>query len=167
MTYSDFCRKTLPLACEVFNKYKLNPIGVMAQAALESGWGKSTPGNMWFGIKANKSWTGDKQLLWTTEYINGEKIKVQRYFRAYNSALESFLDYGKLIATNNRYIAALNYPGYYETDNYIRAIAAAGYATSPTYASTVIDCADIIKQYVTPSILDNELKKKARPAVVL
>lgn len=167
MTYSEFCNTTLPLAVEVYKRYQLNPIGVMAQAALESGWGKSTPGNMWFGIKANSAWTGDKQLLWTTEYIDGVKTKVQRYFRAYDSALDSFLDYGKLIATNNRYVAALNYPGYYETDSYLRAIAAAGYATSPTYASAIINCANIIKEYVTPEMLDAELKKKAQPATAL
>ena len=113
MTYSEFCDTTLPLAVEVYIRYKLNPIGVMAQAAIETGWGKSTPGNMYFGIKATPSWTGSTQLLWTTEYINGEKKRVQREFRAYSSALDSFLDYGKVIATNNRYIAALSYPGYY------------------------------------------------------
>ena len=161
MTYSKFCDTTLPLAVEVYIRYKLNPIGVMAQAAIETGWGKSTPGNMYFGIKATPSWTGSTQLLWTTEYINGEKKRVQREFRAYSSALDSFLDYGKVIATNNRYIAALNYPGYYETDSYIRAIAAAGYATSPTYADNVISVANTIKEYVSAQMLDAELKKKA------
>lgn len=159
MTVKQFCEHTLPAAAYAGKVYGVNVIGMMAQAAIETGWGKSTPGNMWFGIKATPSWTGATQQLWTTEYINGEAQRVKATFRAYPSARESFLDYAKLIAEQPRYRAALNYPHYNDADKYIQAIAAGGYATAPNYAASVISCANMIKQHVS---LDNVLEAQKK-----
>lgn len=126
----------------------------LAQAALESGWGKSAVGNMFFGIKADKSWTGAKQLLWTTEYINGAYQKIQDWFRAYASPLESFADHAAFLRRNSRYA-----PAFRTTDPYAfaKAVAQAGYATDPGYYEKV---ANLMRQMATPY---EEVKKKLQP----
>lgn len=157
----NFIKKTLPGAAQAWVKYGVNPIGMMAQAALETGWGKSAPGNMYFGIKATASWTGKTQQLWTTEYIDGEKQRVQQSFRAYDTPAESFEDYARLIATTARYKAAMNYPGYYQTNDYLEAIYNGGYATDPNYLYKCISIAETIKTVVTEADVVNASKKKA------
>lgn len=63
-----------------------------AQAAHESGNGKSAPGFNYFGIKAGKSWKGDTQKLWTHEEINGKNVRLQDDFRKYASPEEAIQD---------------------------------------------------------------------------
>lgn len=63
-----------------------------AQAALETGYGKSSIGNNVFGIKAGKSWTGKKQQKWTWEEIDGKKVKVKAWFRDYDSLEDGIAD---------------------------------------------------------------------------
>ena len=118
----SFIKTTLSGAAKAWLKYGVNPIGMMAQAALETGWGKSAPGNMFFGIKATPSWTGKTQTLYTTEYIDGEKKRIPQTFRAYNTPAESFEDYARLIATTARYSEAMSYPGYPQTNQYLEAV---------------------------------------------
>ena len=156
-----FIRDTLPGAAQAWLKYGVNPIGMMAQAALETGWGKSAPGNMYFGIKATPSWTGKTQTLYTTEYIDGEKKRIPQTFRAYDSAAESFEDYARLIATTTRYKTAMSYPGYYQADKYLEAVFNGGYATDPNYLYKCISIAETIKTVVSEADLVNASKKKA------
>lgn len=160
MTPQQFCNSILPYAASAAVTTGVNPIGMMAQAALESGWGKYAPGNMYFGIKATPSWTGATQLLWTTEVIDGEKKRVQAKFRAYTSPADSFKDYARLISTTPRYRNALLYPGYNQVNNYLNAVSSAGYATATQYYSTLVSIANDIKKYVTPAMLDAAVKKK-------
>ncbi|MDY5433710.1 glucosaminidase domain-containing protein [Bacteroides pyogenes] len=56
----------------------IDPIFVTAQAALESGWGKSSIGNNIFGITKGSSWTGAVQLVTTTEYFSHPNVKFQQ-----------------------------------------------------------------------------------------
>lgn len=161
MTVTQFIDTTLPAAARAAAVYGVNPIGMMAQAALETGWGKSAPGNMYFGIKATPSWRGKTQQLWTTEYVNGVPQRVLATFRAYDTPAQSFADYGALISSTPRYRAALSYPAYSQADDYIRAIAAAGYATAPDYANTVISVANTIKCYVSEERLAAAQKKNS------
>lgn len=156
-----FIRTTLPGAAQAWLKYGVNPIGMMAQAALETGWGKSAPGNMYFGIKATASWTGKTQTLYTTEYIDGEKKRIPQTFRAYDTPAESFEDYAQLIATASRYRQALSYPGYSQTDGYLEAIYNGGYATDPNYLYKCISIAEIIKTVVSEADIIDASKKKA------
>lgn len=144
-----YTEKYLPFAIEMEKKYKVPALVAMAQSALESGFGTAKPGNMMFGIKANKSWTGKKQLLRTREVLSTPDSKkfpevisvtkradgkylyvVRDYFRAYDSPYESFVDYAKFLIKNPRYQAAFNY-----TDPvlFAKEIARAGYATDPNY----------------------------------
>lgn len=160
MNVQFFCRQTIDAAKRAASTYGVNAIGLMAQAAIETGWGDHTPGNMWFGIKATNSWKGKKQLLWTTEYIDGEKTRVRRWFRAYDTADASFADYAQLISRRPRYAAAMQYPDYEQTEAYVQAVAAAGYATDPNYAAKLRDCCRSIKRYV--SATDLQPKKKIK-----
>lgn len=106
----------------------------LAQAALESGWGKASIGSNIFGIKATKSWIGAKQLVHTTEYVNGEKISVEAYFRDYGSIDDSIADHAKLL-TMPRYKAVIAASDYKEA---CQAIQKCGYATDPKYADKLI-----------------------------
>ena len=158
MTALEFCKTTLPGAASAAVKYGINPIGMMAQSALETGWGTHAPGNMYFGIKAT-NWNGVRQELYTTEYVNGEKVRVKQWFRAYPSAVESFEDYGKLISSLSRYEKALQYSGYNQVNMYLAAIAEGGYATDPNYVSKLTSIANTIKNYVSLPELDKALQE--------
>lgn len=68
-----------------------------SQAALESGWGKSAPGNNMFGIKAGKSWKGEVQHLKTWEEIGGKRVSMVEPFRKYGSLEEGLLDRNKFM----------------------------------------------------------------------
>lgn len=123
---TDFVEKYGRYAYENEKRTGVPALVTLAQAAIESGWGKSAPGNMFFGVKADSSWTGARQYLWTTEFINGAYQKVQAWFRAYPSPLESFMDHGDFLRRNSRYK-----PAFQTNDPYAfaKAVANAGYAT--------------------------------------
>ncbi|MDP1558079.1 MAG: flagellar assembly peptidoglycan hydrolase FlgJ [Nitrosomonas sp.] len=115
---------------------------MIAQAALESGWGKheikhadnSTSFNL-FGIKAGKSWDGAVVKVLTTEYINGVPKKMVEEFRAYNSYAESFQDYANLLLNNPRYVNVLQSQ---DASVFANGLQRAGYATDPMYADKLI-----------------------------
>ncbi|HKX43625.1 MAG TPA: flagellar assembly peptidoglycan hydrolase FlgJ [Burkholderiaceae bacterium] len=111
---------------------------MVAQAAHESGWGKSeirnadgsTSYNL-FGIKAGANWKGATTTITTTEVVDGEPRKVQAKFRAYGSYEESFRDYAQLMKDNPRYAAVMNAT---TADGFAKGLQRAGYATDPGYA---------------------------------
>ena len=112
---------------------------IMAQAALESGWGKSevidVRGNKsynLFGIKATGTWKGKIAESLTTEFINGEQTKVIAKFRAYESYAESFADFAQLITHSSRYRPLVQH--LQDPVSYGQAMQDAGYATDPDYA---------------------------------
>ncbi|WP_340649527.1 flagellar assembly peptidoglycan hydrolase FlgJ [Pseudoxanthomonas winnipegensis] len=111
---------------------------LVAQAALETGWGRRLAGkggvtsNNLFGIKAGASWDGDSVNVATTEYSNGVRRSERANFRAYGSAAESFADYTRLLG-NERYAGARGTGQ--DTHRFATALQRAGYATDPHYAS--------------------------------
>ncbi|MGK6311147.1 flagellar assembly peptidoglycan hydrolase FlgJ [Variovorax sp. DT-64] len=115
---------------------------ILAQAALESGWGKreiraddGTQSHNLFGIKADRSWKGPTVETTTTEYVDGEPQKVRAKFRAYGSYEEAFTDYAKFITRNPRYANVL------ATDDPAAAahgLQKAGYATDPQYGHKLV-----------------------------
>ena len=117
----------------------------IAQAILESGWGKSgltVKGNALFGIKAGKSWTGAVYSGKTQECYDGVTFTtVTGLFRAYGSWAESVADHSDLLSCNARYKAVIGERDYKAA---CRAIAAAGYATDPKYADKLVQ---IIETY--------------------
>jgi flagellar protein FlgJ len=115
---------------------------IMAQAALESGWGQreiptadGKPSYNLFGIKAGSNWQGDSTEITTTEFANGVAKKVKASFRVYGSYVEAIADYVKLLTNNPRYaqVAAANTP-----EQAAHALQAAGYATDPLYAKKLV-----------------------------
>lgn len=115
---------------------------LLAQAALETGWGQKVlnnsrgSSNNLFNIKADRSWNGDKVATQTLEYHQGVPVKESAAFRAYANYEESFNDYVRFLNKNPRYTTALNHGG--NDEQFIRGIHQAGYATDPAYADKVL-----------------------------
>ena len=107
----------------------------LAQAILESAWGKSVKGMNLFGIKADASWTGPTVSFPTHEVVNGKPIQIEAKFRAYSSWDGSVEDHAKFLTENPRYKPAFEFK---DGPNFARAIAKAGYATDPAYADKLI-----------------------------
>lgn len=115
---------------------------MMAQAALESGWGKheiqradGSPSFNVFGIKAGRNWSGPVAETVTTEYVNGVAQKTVEKFRAYSSYAEGFRDYANLLLNNPRYAAVLEQQ---DAAGFARGLQQAGYATDPMYADKLM-----------------------------
>lgn len=134
-----FVDRLLPAAVAAEQSTGIPAHFMVAQAALETGWGKSEPRRAdgspsfnSFGIKAGADWRGPIAEATTTEVIAGlAQSRVER-FRAYGSHEEAFRDYASLLAGNPRYAAVL---GAQEPARFARGLQAAGYATDPQYAA--------------------------------
>ncbi len=120
----------------------VQPQALLAQAALETGWGKYVINNKdeknshnLFNIKADKRWGGDSVTKITLEYESGIAKKEQAKFRSYDSFAESFSDYVSFIKTSPRYQNALNASG--NSAAYFSELQRAGYATDPHYAGKI------------------------------
>lgn len=144
-----FIKKYKPYADEVEKLTGISSVFLLAQSALESGWGDKAVGNMMFGVKDTDGLNGNEQLIVTTEYLKHANAKfpqiisikrqvnglykyiVKDYFRKYNSPKESFLDHANFLIRNPRYKKALAV----KSDPFKLAdeIAKAGYATAPNY----------------------------------
>ncbi len=115
----------------------------LAQAALESGWGKSglsTKANNFFGIKGEGP--AGHVLMPTKEFLNGKWVTVNAKFRKYDSPAGSFADHGKFLRENRRYANAFKFQD--NAAQFAREIHKAGYATDPAYSDKLIS---MIKQY--------------------
>ena len=75
MTPIEFVTKFKQYAKNVEAKTGLSYVAILTQAALESGWGSSIPGNMFFGVKDTDGINGNEQLLTTTEYSKSDSLK--------------------------------------------------------------------------------------------
>ncbi len=112
---------------------------MIAQAALETGWGKreiigrdgSNSHNL-FGIKAGANWKGPTVEVTTTEYIGGAPRKLIQKFRAYASEAESFADYARLMKDSPRYAGVVAQAA--DAKAFAQGLQKAGYATDPAYA---------------------------------
>jgi flagellar protein FlgJ len=112
---------------------------MLAQAALETGWGKreiigrdGTHSHNLFGIKAGANWKGPTVDVNTTEYIGGQPRRVVQSFRAYASEAESFADYAKLMKDSPRYASVVSRSS--DAKSFAQGLQKAGYATDPAYA---------------------------------
>jgi len=121
-----FVKAMTPHALRVAAATGVDPKLVLAQAALETGWGQHAPNNNLFGIKG----PGPAQQTWEVG-ADGKPYQTSATFKAYKTPGESFDDYGHLLQNNSRYapvLAAKDLPGQ------IGAMGASGYATDPHYA---------------------------------
>ena len=113
---------------------------LVAQAALETGWGRRLVGRQGvtshnlFGIKAGGRWSGERMSASTHEFVNGVRVNERAAFRAYGSPSESFADYARLLG-NARYAGARGAGN--DTHRFASALQKAGYATDPSYAAKI------------------------------
>lgn len=140
----DFVKQLMPLAQKAADKLGVKAEVLLAQAALETGWGQhisrhadgSSSHNL-FNIKAGNSWDGDRVGVRTLEYRNGLARHERAAFRAYDNYADSFSDYVDFLKSGPRYQSALEQAG--DPKTFIRELHGAGYATDPDYADKVID----------------------------
>ena len=115
---------------------------ILAQAALETGWGRhqitthdgSNSHNL-FGIKAGSHWQGKTTDIVTHEYINGRRTQMVDTFRVYDSFEHAFTDYANLIGSNPRYAGVVQAP---TAEQAARELQRGGYATDPRYADKLV-----------------------------
>lgn len=144
---AGFVRAMAPHAREAADRLGVSVRALLAQAALETGWGRHLPHrhdgsssfNL-FGIKAGGSWNGDKVSVPTLEYEDGVAVRRRDSFRAYDSPGDAFADYARLLTDNPRYAHALG-----QGENiagFAHALSRGGYATDPAYAAKLTAIAD-------------------------
>ena len=159
----EFVATMLPMAQAAAEKIGVDPRYLVAQAALETGWGKSiirqqdgSSSHNLFGIKA-ADWQGESARVLTTEYVNGQPTKESASFRAYGSFEQSFNDYVSFLQNNERYDNALDSAANPKT--FVRELQRAGYATDPQYANKVAQIAKQMQTYQAVASVDVATRK--------
>ncbi|MBW0145995.1 flagellar assembly peptidoglycan hydrolase FlgJ [Marinobacter arenosus] len=137
-----FVRELLPVAERIARDSGIDPKLMIAQAALETGWGRhmikgddSRPSFNLFGIKADSRWQGEAVTITTTEYREGLPLKEQADFRAYPDYESSFRDYVSFLESNPRYREVLSVAD--QPEVFADKLQEAGYATDPHYGEKI------------------------------
>ena len=148
----EFVATMLPMAEAAAKRIGIDPKYLVAQAALETGWGKSvmraedgSSSHNLFGIKAGKSWQGGQARAITSEFRDGAMVKETAQFRSYDSYQDSFHDLVTLLQSNDRYkdvVKSADNP-----ERFVRELQKAGYATDPNYASKISQIAHSMNSY--------------------
>jgi flagellum-specific peptidoglycan hydrolase FlgJ len=167
MKKQDYVNKFYPGAKKSQDLTGFSAIAILAQGALESGWGDIAPGNMLFGVKDTDGINGNEQLLTTTEYSRSAnakfphiisvtpvlrkgqkyyKYKIKDYFRKFETIEECFTDHVQFFLKNRRYAEAVKVRQ--DPYKFIREIAKAGYATDPNYSLLLNSIAHSIEQLI-------------------
>jgi len=140
---NKFAASLWPYAAEASKLIGLDPKLLIAQAALETGWGRfiakdaqGNSSNNLFNIKASKRDAGESLEVKTTEYIDNKPVKLTAAFKIYPSPGHSFQDYLNLIQGSPRYREAVE--SAHDPEAYARALQKAGYATDPEYANKML-----------------------------
>lgn len=126
----------------------------LAQGAVESAWYSSQQAiedfNL-FGIKAIGGWDGDTQMWPSREVVDGVSVIVNSAFRKYPDLTSGLEDHAAFLTGNPRYASAFQHCD--DSCAFAQAIAAAGYATDPHYADTIIAIINghDLKQYDNPT----------------
>ncbi|MBI5461111.1 MAG: flagellar assembly peptidoglycan hydrolase FlgJ [Gammaproteobacteria bacterium] len=139
----EFVADLWPHAESAARTLGVDPKVLLAQAALETGWGQhimqrrdgSSSHNL-FGIKADGRWSGDQVSHRTVEFRHGVLQREQANFRAYTSPGRSLADYAEFIRNNPRYEDAL---GSDDPRRYVMELQRAGYATDPAYGRKIMN----------------------------
>ena len=156
----EFIATMLPMAEKAADKLGVDARYLVAQAALETGWGKSiikqsdgsTSHNL-FGIKTHNSWSGESARVMTTEYKAGKAVRESASFRAYDSYQQSFEDFVNFLQSHGRYQKAQS-----STENpeqFARELQKAGYATDPNYARKISQIARKMQTYQATAAADS------------
>ncbi|WP_096084586.1 flagellar assembly peptidoglycan hydrolase FlgJ [Agaribacterium haliotis] len=148
----DFINKLQQHAEATAKKLGVDADILLAQAALETGWGKKVIKDSqglssfnFFNIKAGSSWQGDRVSKTTLEFIGGVAKKVSAQFRSYEGAAAAFEDYRALLSQNGRYDLALSLAA--DAGKFVAALQDAGYATDPNYSNKIMSVYERIKDW--------------------
>ncbi|MDY6944638.1 MAG: flagellar assembly peptidoglycan hydrolase FlgJ [Pseudomonadota bacterium] len=158
----DFVRMMWPHAQRAGEALGVDPSALVAQAALETGWGRAVPTHgsgassfNLFGIKAGSSWAGSTANVPTLEFADGVAVRKVERFRAYQSPADSFNDYARLIGSSPRYENARGAGG--DVTTFASALQDGGYATDPNYARKIVAVAEEVRSLTNRSS-DDSLK---------
>ena len=159
----EFVATMLPMAEQAAKRIGIDPRYLVAQAALETGWGKSVMRNTdgssshnLFGIKATGNWDGGEARAITSEYRDGQFVKETAAFRSYDSYQDSFHDLVSLLQNNSRYQDAVKAAD--KPEQFVQELQKAGYATDPNYASKISQIARQMKSYEHYAMLGTATK---------
>ena len=148
----EFVATMLPMAKAAAARIGVDPKYLVAQAALETGWGKSvmraedgSSSHNLFGIKAGQSWQGGQARAITSEFRDGTMVKETAQFRSYDSYQDSFHDLVTLLQSNDRYKEVVKSAD--NPEQFVRELQKAGYATDPDYASKISQIAKTMNSY--------------------
>lgn len=149
-----FARAIWPDAQQAARQLGVSPVSLVAQAALETDWGRSVPrtaggstSNNLFGIKAGSDWSGASVQSDTQEYDAGTATTAKAQFRAYGSPSECFKDYVAMLQGNPRFASALGTGD--NTQAFAVALQRGGYATDPAYAGKLGAVASTLSRALT------------------
>lgn len=138
-----FVESLYPLAKDAAAELGVAPEALVAQAAVETGWGQhvihdsqGVSSNNLFGIKANSQWDGEANTVETLEFNGTVAAKQKASFRAYDSLASGFSDYVSFVRDQSRYAEAVNKAQ--DSQAYFESLQKAGYATDPEYANKVM-----------------------------
>ena len=151
----SFIEQLYPAAQQAAEQLGIDPKALLAQAAIETGWGKhmihNTSGqnsHNLFGIKADRRWQGDRAIVNTIEFEQGVAATKKAPFRMYDSFADSMQDYVGFVKQNPRYEEAIKHSQ--SPESYFSELQKAGYATDPDYAKKVLSVleGEQLKQYL-------------------
>jgi flagellar protein FlgJ len=148
---ASFVRSLEPLAQSAGNSLGVAPDTLIAQAALETGWGRNMPADSagrssanLFGIKAGDSWHGASVAATTTEFDQGTPVSTQAAFRSYGGAAQSAEDYVSLLRNSPRYAGALGAGS--NVQAFGSGLQRGGYATDPDYVNKLVATVATLRQ---------------------
>jgi flagellum-specific peptidoglycan hydrolase FlgJ len=186
----EFVKKFLPFARQTEVKTGISAVAILAQAALESGWGEHAPGNMFFGVKDFDGLNGNEQLLTSFEFSKRSDLTPQQiglvtikkieptlinkikffkytgtaYFKKYKTPEESFTGHTNVFFKTKLPNGSLRYAGALAVKNdpikFVQAVAAAGYAQSPNYGQLLTSLVKTIGKNI--SMLSQKKIRKPR-----
>jgi flagellar protein FlgJ len=154
---TNFVQDLWPQAQQAGQLLGVDPRHLIAQAALETNWGRNMPqdsagrsSNNLFGIKASAGWSGATVTGDTQEYQGGAATNIPAQFRAYATPAQSFQDYVALLRNNPRYSTALNTGS--DVQAFATGLQRGGYATDPDYASKITAVANAVANKVNDTL---------------
>lgn len=161
----SFAREIWPHAERAGRRLNVAPEGIVAQAALETGWGQhvmpdergESSFNL-FGIKAHGGWQGEQVSRRTLEFENGVPRPQTARFRAYSNVAATFSDYAEFLADNPRYSAVSGHGD--DVAGFANALQSAGYATDPQYANKITR---VLESPTMQSVIRDLKKSQAQP----
>ncbi|QYK03971.1 flagellar assembly peptidoglycan hydrolase FlgJ [Shewanella zhangzhouensis] len=156
----DFIRALMPLANEAAKRLGTKPEVLIAQSALETGWGQKlvrrpdgSMSNNLFNIKADRRWEGEKAAVNTLEFEQGVAVRQRADFRVYDTLEQSFNDFVDFLKSGDRYGDALKQAA--RPASFVQGLQNAGYATDPQYADKVMRVMQAVTSEIKAMALGN------------